>query len=124
MGAGAEGWVEAPGWEPGLRFPGAEKFERGFVVKSHTSPTHDAAWAYAADDVLRRAIERAGTLDRHRVLDVLHREKFTTINGTYKWDATGRLAEFLVPFGQIQGGKLVIVWPPSVATANPILGTK
>ncbi len=114
MGEGAEGWVESPGWAPGLRFPGAEKFEKDFAAKYNLSPSHDAAWAYAADDVLRQAIELAGSPDRKKVLDLLHRETFSTINGSYRWDETGRTTVF-VPFTQVQGGKRVIVWPPSVA---------
>ena len=122
MGDGAEGWVESPGWSPGLRFPGAERFEKDFAAKYNLSPSHDAAWAYAGDDILRRAIEKAGSLDRKKVLDTLHRESFTTINGTYKWDETGRVQELPVPFAQVQGGKRVIVWPASVATGKLILG--
>jgi len=121
MGEGAEGWIESPGWTPGLQFPGAEKFEKDFAAKYGISASHDAAWAYAGDDMLRQAIEKAGTLDRKTVLEVLHRESFTTINGTYKWDESGRSKAF-VPFTQVQGGKRVVVFPPTVARGEVVLG--
>ena len=121
MGKGSEGWIESPGWAQGMRFPGAENFEKDFAAKYGVAASHDAAWAYAGDDILRQAIEKAGTLDRKKVLEVLHKESFTTINGTYKWDASGR-AELLVPFTQVQGGKRVIVWPKSIATGELVLG--
>jgi hypothetical protein len=55
------------------------------------------------------------------VLELLHKESFTTINGTYKWDESGR-GPTVVPFTQVQGGKRVIVWPAAVATGKVMLG--
>lgn len=117
LGPLAEGAVEHGFWHPGLPFPGVREFAASFEKKYNRPPTSDAAHAYIATGVLTQAIEKAGTLNHDKLVEVLHREQFQTVGGPYRYDEAGRNIvdrQFLV---QVLDGKRMIVWPKDLAQA-------
>lgn len=120
LGRLAEGILENGDWHPDLPFPGAREYAEKFRARTGKEYSFDGAFAWMVGEILQQAVEKAGTLDRAKITEVLHREEFITIGGRYLYDERGvnKLQErqnFLV---QVQGGQRVIVWPPALAKAR------
>jgi branched-chain amino acid transport system substrate-binding protein len=114
LGRGSEGVVEFGFFHPDLPFPGTKEFVARFRAKYGALPAADAFPSYMAGQVLTQAVERAGTLERERIAETLHREEFMTIGGKLKYDERG-VNIYPRPFlTQVQDGKLLIVWPPEM----------
>jgi branched-chain amino acid transport system substrate-binding protein len=81
----------------------------------------DAADAYAAAQVLQKAVEEVGSIDNQLALaDWLRENEVETILGPLSWDDDGRPeGEFLV--GQWQNGVPEIVLPEEAATSDQIV---
>lgn len=120
LGRLAEGVLENGDWHPDLPFPGAKEFAAQFQARAGKAVSFDAAFAWIGAQILEQAVEKAGTLDRAKITETLHRQEFTTVGGPYRYDDNGvnKLQErqnFLV---QVQGGERVIVWPAQYAKAK------
>jgi branched-chain amino acid transport system substrate-binding protein len=125
LGDLAEGVIEHGYWHPALPVPGARQFAETFEKAFNRPPSTDAAHAYIATAVVQQAIEKAGTLNRDTLTEVMHREEFKTIAGPYKYDEAGRNVLEKQFFVQVQGGKRLIVWPKEIAEAPvrfPVFG--
>ena len=118
LGAQAEGVAENGFWHPSLPYKGAAQFSKEFERRFQRSPSIDAAHAYAATAILTQAIDRAGTLDRNRLTEVLHRDQFETVLGPFKYDAAGINVLEKQFFVQVQDGRRTIVWPKDMATST------
>ena len=64
-----------------------------------------------AAQILTGAVERAGSLDREKIAEVLRKEEFASIGGKYKYDERGVNVNQNPFLTQVQNGKRVIVWP-------------
>jgi branched-chain amino acid transport system substrate-binding protein len=119
LGDLSEKVYESGFWHPGLPYPGAKEFYRDSQAKFGKEPSTDAAYAYIACQVLEQAIKKAGTIDRDKVAETLHKEKFETILGPYEYDDRGinRVQRGFIC--QVQKKKRVIVWPADLAEAKP-----
>jgi len=114
LGQQSEGVVELGFWHADLPYPGAKDFDTRFAAKYGRLPSTDAAFAYTAAQILTQAIEKAGTLDREKINETLHREEFSSINGKVKYDERGVNVHSAPFLSQVQNGKRVIVWPPEL----------
>jgi len=123
LGAEAEGTFSASHWEAreDLPLPGSAEFLREFVRAYGEKPSYQAALAYAAGQVLERAIEKAGRIDRAAVRDALAELDTNVLVGRYVVDRRGLLAKRVPMVIQWQRGKREIVWPPELRTAKPIV---
>jgi branched-chain amino acid transport system substrate-binding protein len=87
--------------------------------------TGNAAYAYQAAYVLADALERAGSADREKIREALAATKMTkniffpTSEISFGPDGQAQNAPLYVC--QIQGGKLVPIWPAAFAAAKMIL---
>jgi len=119
LGKLSEGVVENGFWSAELPYPGAKDFATRYEAKYKKSPSTDSAFAYMGAQILFQAVERAGTLDREKINEVLHREEFVSIGGKFKYDERG-VNLYQNPFmAQVQGGKCVVAWPPDL-TKTPL----
>jgi branched-chain amino acid transport system substrate-binding protein len=88
-----------------------------------TEVPEDAADAYATAQVLQKAVQEVGTIERQRQLELadwLRDNQVDTILGPLSWDDQGRPeGEFLV--GQWQNGVPEIVLPEEAATTDKII---
>jgi branched-chain amino acid transport system substrate-binding protein len=88
-----------------------------------TEVPEDAADAYATAEVLQKAVDEVGTIERSRQLELadwLRENQVDTILGPLSWDEQGRPeGEFLV--GQWQNGVPEIVLPEEAATTDKII---
>lgn len=103
-----------------LPFPGSKQFYDAFTTAYKMEPAYQAATAYAAGEILKAAIEQAGTTDRESVTKALRIMDITTLIGRYKVDKTGmQISHFSLVLQWIKGSH-EIVWPPQLRTAEPI----
>ena len=80
---------------------------------------------YAQVMVYRDAIEKAGAADRKKVADVIRNMNSTTgagefVQGPLKWDEKGRRVGAGLVIAQWRGGQPVSVYPPAMATHQPV----
>ena len=77
----------------------------------------DVANRFAALQVIVKAIEEAGTLDKAKLNDVLHNLCVMTVEGPIWFNEYGKgtANPFLV---QIQNGEFVIIGPPEMAVGS------
>jgi branched-chain amino acid transport system substrate-binding protein len=76
--------------------------------------------AYQALLTVAQAINSAHSLDASKIRDAIKNINLkTSAFGPVKFDATGQ-NQHVVLITQIQGGKYVVVHPPSVAVAKPV----
>jgi branched-chain amino acid transport system substrate-binding protein len=89
----------------------------------------DSIMTYADMMILREATERAGVADRRKVAEAIRAFDLTdgvallSPGGRLKFDERGRRVGAELVIIQWQAGKAVAVYPPSVATAEPIWPT-
>jgi branched-chain amino acid transport system substrate-binding protein len=122
MGQDANGIISSMNWDESFNFPGNKKLSQDYRannpgVKFIGNPV---GAAYAAVQVLSNSIERAGTLDREKIRDVIAATDMMTVRGQVKFKKNGE-GIVLYALGQWQNGNLNVVFPSQVATAPLLL---
>jgi branched-chain amino acid transport system substrate-binding protein len=121
--ANTEGIFYTVSWSAEADYPLNKEFVERYQKKFNKAPEEDAADAFAAAQVLQRAVEAAGGIDQDRMADWLHANQVDTILGPLRWDATGApQSDFLL--AQWQGGKSEIILPKEVATTDKAVHPK
>lgn len=123
VGADAQGTFSTSQWEAreDLRYPGSLEFLRAYRAAYQEDPSYHAAAAYAACQVLERAVTRVGRIDRPALRDAFAALDMYTLLGRYSVDRTGMQIKGIPLIVQWQGGKREIVWPLELRTATPLL---
>jgi branched-chain amino acid transport system substrate-binding protein len=123
VAADAEGTFSTSVWEAreDLKLPGSADFLRDFTKAYGERPSYQAAQAYAAGQILTRAVQKAGRFDRAAVRDALFELDTNVLIGRYVVDRTGMQTKRFPLIIQWQRGRREIVWPPEVRTAEPVL---
>jgi len=120
LGDLSEKVYESGFWHPNLPFPGVKDFVRDIKAKFGKEPSSgDIAFAYMSCQILEQVIKKAGTIDREKVAQTLHKEKFETIGGPYEYDERGINKVQRGFICQVQKKKRVIVWPTDLTEAKP-----
>lgn len=107
-------------WEPHANYPGAQEFHRQFIQTYAASPGYHAGLAYAAGQVLEKAVAEAGSIDRDRVREILFHLDTMTIIGRFGIDRTGKQVRQHTFIIQWQNGRKELVWPDPIRTAPPV----
>jgi branched-chain amino acid transport system substrate-binding protein len=115
----AEGVFATSTWEAReeLKYPGSAEFLREFVRTYDEPPSFIGAQAYAAGQILERAVAKAGGIERRRLRDALAQLDTEVIIGRYAVDQSGLLIKRFPLLIQWQQGRREIVWPAEVRTA-------
>jgi len=106
-------------WEPRANYPGAREFNQQFIEIYGNTPGYHAGLAYAAGQVLKKAVNEVGSIDKKKVRDALFHLDTMTIIGRFGVDKNGkqeRQHTFLI---QWQNGHKELVWPVQIKTAEP-----
>jgi ABC-type branched-subunit amino acid transport system substrate-binding protein len=108
-------------WMPGVKAGNSKPFEE--LLQKLGAKVEDYPWSsihYFGFEALVAALEKAGSLDREKLLAAIKSLDIETIGGRLRFDpATGQGT--LNPFPtQIQDGKFVTVWPPDIASGKHI----
>jgi len=119
LGVDAEYAYGLSAWEPGLPYPGIDRFTDDYISKFNMAPSFHAAGAYGSCMIFAEAVQLAGSLDQDAIRDELLALETTTIFSHYSVDERGYQTANTGLFIQWQDGEKVIVWPDDVATAEP-----
>ena len=136
LGSMAECIVGPSHWEPGVNYtpelakqrgvewfgPTKEEFIQYFksVAKQmggqEVDPGYHAGWSAEGVLAILYGVQKAGTVEADKVLEVLRNARFMTFFGEFKLDPTTNLnvAHSMVVI-QWQGGNRYVVWPAGVA---------
>ncbi len=106
-------------WEPHpkLNYPGSYDFAEQYLARYGVQPTYHAASAYAAGEILEKAITLAKSTDRDAVRAILQKMNTITILGRYAVDKTGIQIKRFPLVVQWQSGTKENVWPLELQTS-------
>ncbi len=116
-----EGVMGTGAWNPKVPYPGAKEFWDRMVQFAGAGKVdwYGNAFCYSSVQVLEQAIEKAGTLDRRKIREVIATSTFDTVIGPVKYvDQINVQSPGEV--GQWQNGAFEIVAAKAKRTAQPI----
>ena len=118
-----EGVVGGGAWSP-KQSRGAKEFYDKLMAR-HGKSALDMwgnLYYYGAWQFFEQAVEKAGTLDRKKIRNIIATEKFNTVLGPTWFDKKQRLAKECHPgeWGQWQKGEWEVILPKNKATAKAI----
>ena len=121
FGAAVNG-VMGPGtWNQKVPFKGSKEYYGRFVKRWKVKPDHwGGPCTWASLQCIEQAIAKVGDLDRKKLTQALHNDKFSTIIGPVKFTRGSNLATPGMVM-QWQQGVYEIIWPKERATAEPIV---
>jgi branched-chain amino acid transport system substrate-binding protein len=122
--ANTEGVFYTVSWNEKANTPLNKEFVAAYAKKFNNEvPAEDAADAFAAAQILQKAVEAVGSIDQTKLADWLHANTVETILGPLSWAATGApLSEFIL--AQWQSGVVQIVAPAAAATTQNVVYPK
>jgi branched-chain amino acid transport system substrate-binding protein len=122
--ANTEGVFYTVSWNEKAETPLNKEFVAAYKKKFNNEiPAEDAADAFAAAQILQKAVEEVGKIDQKALADWLHGNKVETILGPLTWDERGApLSDFIL--AQWQSGAVQVVAPESAATTETVVYPK
>ncbi len=112
-------------WHAALPYEGGLPYTRGKdIVDKYRSETGRAPTLlgihYSSAQILFKALENAGELDKEKIRDAIATGKFNTVMGPVAFEEGGKMKDTIkfIMIQQWRGGKLEIVWPKDKATAE------
>ena len=124
FGTGAEGILAPSQWEPEARYvvdfgPSPSQVAKRIRAMGSASD-YPAAQAYAACLIAQHCLEEAGSADDEALWRAACALDCTTFFGRFRINPrTGTQSGHEMVWVQWQGGRKVVVWPPSLAQARP-----
>ena len=123
VGAGnTAGIFSAADWFPGSQAQGSTAFIKAYTAKyGGTAQQIDdsSAEAYAVGQLIEAVAQKTGKIDNATIVSSLHSGTWPTLLGNLSWSANGS-PQGSFNLVQWQGGKLLPVYPSSVAQAQPL----
>jgi branched-chain amino acid transport system substrate-binding protein len=125
LGSGAEGIFGPSQWEPDARYvvdfgPTPSQLTERIRAMGSASD-YPASQAYAACLIAQRCLEETGNADDEALWRAACAFDCTTFFGRFRINPrTGIQVGHEMVWVQWQGGRKVVVWPPSVAQARPV----
>jgi branched-chain amino acid transport system substrate-binding protein len=108
-------------WMPGVKAGNPKPFEE--LLAKLAVKVEDYPWSsihYFGFEALLAGLEKAGTLDREKLLAAIKSLDIETIGGKLRFDPqTGQGTLNAFPT-QIQDGKYVTIWPPDIASGKHV----
>lgn len=122
--ANTEGVFYTVSWNEKAETPLNKEFVAAYAKKYNNElPAEDAADAFAAAQILQKAVEEVGKIDQAKLAEWLHANKVETILGPLSWDKRGApLSDFIL--AQWQSGDVQVVAPKEAATTDKVVFPK
>ena len=116
MGKDANYIVSDGNWDESMRYPGNDRVVKDYRAKNPDVKTIGipVGCAYSALQILTKAIETAGTLDREKLRNTIGKVEMMTVRGPIKFRENGS-AIIKYGFRQWQDGKNIQIFPKEVA---------
>jgi branched-chain amino acid transport system substrate-binding protein len=99
-------------------FGSTENFVKLFEARYGSEPDFTQASGSAVGVILQMAIERAGTLDRDKVRNLLATGEFKTFFAPIKFGPDGEANSYTPPVYQIQNRRVVVIYPDAIKQAD------
>jgi branched-chain amino acid transport system substrate-binding protein len=105
-----------------------QAWEKAYKNTPGTAFGLNAIAGYTVGIVLQETLKNATSLDQMSLHDAVFglSGKLTSLAGPFKLDETGAQIGEITPLGQVEpdgkGMKLVVVYPPDLATGKPVIG--
>jgi branched-chain amino acid transport system substrate-binding protein len=119
----AEGiFVPNGGWYPGIKTNGNDQFQQSYIAKyggAVDAISSDTVQAYSVMQVLAQAVSNAKSIDNAKIMQSLHSDTFSTVQGAVKFANDGENTTAIPYLFQWQKGNLIPVYPLGNAQANP-----
>jgi branched-chain amino acid transport system substrate-binding protein len=120
-GKNAEYTFAVSQWIPDAPWPGSKEFDAEYFKRTGAHPQYHGMQAYQTLMTAIQAINNAKSQDATKVRDALKNINLkTSAFGPVKFDANGQ-NQHAVMITQVQSGKYVLVYPPNLAAAKPII---
>jgi branched-chain amino acid transport system substrate-binding protein len=121
--ANTEGIFSCADWTAGAKSAGNAQFVAAYVKKYGGDPLKidpTSAEAYGVGQLIQAVAAKAHSVDNKTVISTLHSGTWPTVEGNLSWDANGapKGSDMLVEW---VGGKLLPVFPATVAQAKPTI---
>jgi branched-chain amino acid transport system substrate-binding protein len=101
--------------------PGSEEFYDSYVERWNENPDYlDTVFPWVSCQIVEQAIEKAGTLDWQKLRNTIAEEEFTTLWGPVAFEGAFNI-HGTPGVLQWQNGKVELVWPKKLATAELII---
>lgn len=110
----ASWWHHALTYKTGDVFGSTAEFYKEFVGRMKADPDYVHASSAAALIALQMAIEKAGSIDKDKVREQLAKLDVATFYGPIKFGANGMNQGRDLPIVQVQGGKVVVLFPEAI----------
>ncbi|MEW6663922.1 MAG: amino acid ABC transporter substrate-binding protein [Thermodesulfobacteriota bacterium] len=122
MGNDASYIISDGNWHESMPFPGNDRVVKDYMAANPNVKTIGipVGCAYSAVQILAKAIETAGSLDREKIRSTISKVEMTTVRGPVKFRENGS-AIVTYGFRQWQNGKNLQIWPKEVAVAKLLL---
>lgn len=126
LGERADGFLAPSQWEPQVEYgvdcgPSESEFLTHYLKGATVPIDYPAAQGYAAGVIAQRCVEEVGGVDQDALRTAASRLRCTTFYGPYAIEAqTGRQTAHPMLVTQWQKGRKEIVWPHTVAEAQPV----
>jgi branched-chain amino acid transport system substrate-binding protein len=122
LGKDANYVVSDGNWDERMRYPGNDRVVKDYRAKypNVSSIGIPVGCSYAALQILAKAIEMAGTLDREKLRNTIGKVEMMTVRGPIKFRENGSA---IIKYGWRQwfNGKNVLIWPKDVAVGEFLL---
>ena len=117
----AEGVFGPSQWEPDERipFPGTQNFIEKFSTYASKIPSYHAGSAYAACQLMARAVSKTNSLDHNKIRDHIRSLDTVTVIGRFKVSHAGKQVGHNPILVQWQNKKKEIVYPTKMQTRPP-----
>jgi branched-chain amino acid transport system substrate-binding protein len=117
----AEGIMVPNGWYATENTPGNAAMVSEYIQKyggTADSISADVAEAYSVGQVVQQAVTKVGSLDQSKLIQELHSDTFTSVQGPVKFDGTGQNTVIGAYLFQWQNGSLVPIFPSDTTGAQ------
>lgn len=119
MGKDANYVISDGNWDETMKYPGNDRVVKDY--KANYPPVASigipVGCAYGAMQILAKAIETTGALDREKIRNTIGKVEMMTVRGPIKFKENGS-AIIRYGFRQWQNGKNVLIWPKDIATGG------
>jgi branched-chain amino acid transport system substrate-binding protein len=123
LGKDGDYFMNAPGWNAAVKFPGSAEVAQQHQAKYNKSAEALVGPAYNAVQILFDAVNRVGKPDREALRDALAATDMTTVVGPVKFNPDGT-AQIITVMNQWLASKQTLVWPKDQAAVPPAYPAK
>ncbi|MBA2392708.1 MAG: amino acid ABC transporter substrate-binding protein [Ktedonobacteraceae bacterium] len=119
----AEGvFVPNGGWFADINTYQNDQFQKDYIATyggTAQDISSDTIQAYSVMQVLKQAVDKAGSIDNGKIMQQLRTNTFNTLQGPVKFKPDGENSVAVAFLFQWQQGKLIPVYPQNNAQKNP-----